>query len=273
MFGKDLSKFINHTPFEINSVAQITQHPNRPKPLREYDQIYMLPGSQLTQAKIISDYLRGREVVFLGDGDCMSLVLGYLGKLDIIEAPENMLVLDFDERILKFIKDTAHELGLHKDLIEVIRYNVKDPIPRKYKYHSDVFYTNPPYGSVNQGKSGILFLGRCMELCKPIGSWGVAILPYEHHTRWSQEAMERIQLFLAKQGYVISEMIRGLHQYHLDDRPELLSGTVVVDRVTEVGLPYAGLTLKESELKHFYGKNITKMPDYIGLDGKPTSIR
>lgn len=271
MFGKDLGRYLRHTTEEIDLLARITQHPSRPKPLRQYDQIYMLPGSQLSQAKLISDYLRHKEVVLLGDGDCMSLVLAYLGKKekDLLEPPIHMLVLDFDERILNFIKETVAELQISADLIEVARYNVRYPIPSKYAGRNDVFYTNPPYGSANRGESGKLFLARCMELCKPIGSWGVAILPFEHHTPWSREAMANIQPFLIDYGYVITEMIRGLHHYHLEDRPELYSGPVVVDRVTSKDPPYVGRTFSQEELRHFYGSSPKVMPDYINKDGNP----
>src|SRR5260370_6181148 len=144
MFGSDLGRYLEHTTEEIDMLARVTQHPQRPKPLRQYDQIYMLPGSQLSQAKLISDYVYNREVVLVGDGDCMSLALGFLAKNQVIQAPTHMLVLDFDERILHFIKTTAAELGLAADLIETVRYNVRYPIPPQYASRRDVFYTNPP---------------------------------------------------------------------------------------------------------------------------------
>lgn len=229
----------------------------------------MLPGSQLTQAKLISDYLTKRHVVFLGDGDCMSLVLAVLGARGVIKPPAHMLVLDFDERILNFIREAGQEFHLpNPDMIDLCRYNVRDPVPDNLAEQGDVFYTNPPYGSADQGECGKIFLGRCMELCKA-GSWGVAILPFEHHTTWTKNAMANIQSFLAENGYVVSEMIRGVHQYHLDDRPELLSGTVVVDRVQKKVPPYKGKTFSQDMLGNFYGTTKRIMPDFIDLNGEP----
>ncbi len=162
MFFKDLSKSYIHNAREYDVLAKITQHPSRPKPIRPVDQIYMLPGSQLNQTKLISDYLKNRTVVFVGDGDCMSLSLGLLAKeIQDIEGPAHMHVFDFDERLVKFINETAEYFGL-KTRLEAHWYNIREPIPKKYAGRSDVFYTNPPYSSNNEGWSGIIFLARCM---------------------------------------------------------------------------------------------------------------
>lgn len=267
MFGTELGRLLRHTKEQIDLVARVTQHPDRPKPLRAYDQIYMLPGSQLTQAKLISNYLFDRDVILVGDGDCMSLVLGFLGLRNVVKPPAHMLVVDFDERILKFISDTARQFHLPADLIDTQRYNVRYPSLSEYANRSDVFYTNPPYGSASRGESGKLFIARCMEFCKQVGSQGVALLPFARHAPWTRDAMANIQSFLVENGYVVSEMLAGVHQYHLDDRPELLSGTVVFDRVNEIDPSYAQRTFDQEELKFFYGSEAQVMPDYIDLDG------
>jgi len=269
MFYEDLKEYVRSTSEEFDLVAKVTQHPERPRPIRSIDQIYMLIGSQLNQAKLISDYLRGRSVAFLGDGDCMSLVLGILAKegKGIINPPSYMVVLDFDERILNFITKTSRYFGFH-ELIEVHRYNVRDPIPENLIEQSDLFYTNPPFGSKNEGKSGIIFLARCMELCKQIGSWGITLLPFHHHESWSRTAMLNIQDFLVRYGYVVSEMLRGMHSYHLDDNPRLLSGTLVLDRIKYVEPPYRGKVIPYNELKSFYGSAQKNFPDYINKQGK-----
>ena len=42
---------------------------SRPVPHREYDQIYMKARSLLEQVEYVQEYLNGKKVVFLGDGD------------------------------------------------------------------------------------------------------------------------------------------------------------------------------------------------------------
>lgn len=268
MFGEELRKYIDVDPAWIDAVAQVTQHPDRPKPNRRNDQIFMLPGSELIQALLVEDYLKYRDVVFVGDGDCMGLVLAHLVNKGIIKkGPSKIRILDFDERILHFIDKAIEDLRIPSDYISCERYNVKDPVPENLVGAHDVFYTNPPYGSKDGGNCGCVFLGRCMELCKPAPSWGISILPFAHKEDWSRKAMYNIQMFLTANGYAVSEMVREIHQYHLDDRPSLMSSNVVVDRVVNVPPPFANRRLSDSELQHFYGSSEDPMPEYVSSDG------
>jgi len=275
MFGEFAYTFFDHTVHEINRVCTITQHPERPKPLREWDQIYMLAGSLLTQAKLVADYIHGKNVVMIGDGDCMSLVVAVLssaaGRLGtsppVITSPHRILVLDFDRRLVKFINDTAAELRLPKDFLVAREYNVMDSVPRSCVGKFDVFYVNPPYGSADRGECGQIFISRGMEACVP-NSRGIALLPYSEEDDWSREAMFSIQKFAVGCGYAVSDMMTGLHQYHLADRPTLHSGVVVFDRLSDEKSPYHGRNLDPGKHPHFYGKSAKQIPTYIDLDGK-----
>jgi len=268
MFGEELRKYINIDPSWVDIVAQVTQHPARPYPNRINDQIFMLPGSQLIQSLLVDDYLKYRDVVFVGDGDCMGLVIAHLTNRGVLKkGPAKIRILDFDERILEFNKIVIKDLSLPPDLISLERYNVRNPIPERLKGAHDVFYTNPPYGSSDEGNCGKIFISRCMELCKPAPSWGIAILPFAHKEDWSRLAMYNIQSFLSDYGYVVSEMIREIHQYHLEDRPSLMSSNVVLDRVKNVEPPYCNKRIEDKDMIHFYGSSEEKMPEYISKDG------
>lgn len=268
MFGEELRRYLKPDPAIVDLVAQVTQHPDRPKPLRVVDQIFMLPGSQAIQALLAIDYLKYRDVVMVGDGDCMGLVIAHLASKRVFKAPTKIRIFDFDDRLLAFIKQAIQDLKIPPDLINCYRYNVRDPIPDEFVGAHDVFYTNPPYGSADGGESGKLFLARCMELCKPKPSWGVALLPFAHKEDWSRKAMFNIQQFLTTNGYVVSEMIREVHQYHLEDRPSLRSCNMVVDRITNVAAPFAGRRISDDELIHFYGRTAMRMPDYINANAE-----
>lgn len=268
MFGEEIRKYLHPDPAIVDMVAQVTQHPDRPRPLREIDQIFMLPGSQAVQALLTIDYLKYRDVAFVGDGDAMALVIAHLANRGVFKSPSKMRVFDFDQRILDFIKVVVKDLGLPADLIDCYLYNVRDPIDQRFKGAHDVFYTNPPYGSVDCGASGKLFLSRCMEFSKPAPSWGVALLPFAHKEDWSRLAMASIQAFLSEHGYVVSEMIREIHQYHLEDRPSLRSCNVVVDRVTNVEPAVSGTRVAEDANPNFYGRTAMKMPAYIDSSGR-----
>jgi predicted methyltransferase len=171
MFYQSLQQYIVNASEEYDILARVTQHPDRPRPVREIDQIFMLPGSQLNQAKLISAYTRHKEVVFVGDGDCMAASIGLLTKESVIDGPTHMTVLDFDQRVVDFALQAAHQFGF-QDKLDAQQYNMLQPVPPDMRSRYDVFYTNPPYGSKNKGASGVGFLMRCMALCKPVGSMG-----------------------------------------------------------------------------------------------------
>jgi N4-bis(aminopropyl)spermidine synthase len=266
MFYLTLQEHIVNSPNEYDLLARITQHPDRPRPIREIDQIFMLPGSQLNQAKLISGYTAHKDVVFLGDGDCMAASLGLLAKEGIIEGPSHMLVLDFDERITEFALAAARQFGF-QDRLDAEQYNILEPVPEELRFRHDIFYTNPPYGSKNKGASGVSFLSRCMALCKPVGSAGVAILPYHPSERWSRDAMRSIQQFMTAHGYIVSEMLRAMHSYHLDDLPMLRSATVIFDRVSQVATPNLSTALGSDMTKFFYGSADMPIPRGISKNG------
>ena len=90
----------------INAVSDVIQ--NRPQPLREFDQIYMKAGDMVLQTSLIAQRFAGRKLLFMGDGDSISLCLAYLMKRGVLETgPESILVLDFDERMVRAVERFA----------------------------------------------------------------------------------------------------------------------------------------------------------------------
>ena len=267
MFYKTFEPLLNNSALEYDLLAEVTQHPSRPRPNREIDQIFMKPGSQLNQVKLIAPFIADKEVVFVGDGDCMALSIGYLAEQQVIKGPTYMRVYDFDRRIVAFVNAVAAELKFG-DRIVAEHYNVRDAPPITSLRKHDVFYTNPPYGSKNEGFSGIAFLVRCMEMCKTLGSAGAAILPFDPHEEWARIAMHRIQTFMLQHGYVVSGMLTEMHSYHLEDRPRLRSGTVLFSRVEEHTSTHFGTAFDDETLRHFYGSSGAPFPTAVGVDGQ-----
>ena len=239
---------------------------SRPPAIREHDQIYMMSGSMIMQTILMHDYLADKHIVFMGDGDGMSMMFGIFSKYGIVPMPRLMTVLDMDKRTLNNIKKFAINEGFG-DRLETFPYNVFDPIPIDLVEKADIFYTNPPYGSKNNGKSGIAFLSRCMELTKRKNSFGIVILPYETNQPWSISAMFDIQTFLVEHGYSICEMIGRVHKYHLPDNPILTSGYMIIDRVKHIPHSWTGKTIPSQYLFHFYGNNTAKLPHIIQENG------
>lgn len=134
---------------------------SRPQAKRVHDQIYMMSGAMILQTILMDEYIGGRHVVFMGDGDGMSMMFGIFSENGIINRPGYMTVLDMDKRTLANIRNFAKSEGF-SNILETRPYNAFDPVPNDLYEKADVFYTNPPYGSKNDGRSGVVFLSRCI---------------------------------------------------------------------------------------------------------------
>lgn len=240
----------------------------RAKPIREFDQIYMKTEDMINQAKLTMPILKGKRVLFLGDGDGMSILLTKLFETENNEnLPREISVFDFDERILNKYLQVFNSTSL-KDTIEFncIKYNVVNPIPMNFKNNFDFFYINPPYGSLNKGNSCIVWLYRCIELCKT-DCTGCMIVPCNDKFEWTLNNTYNIQKFLNEYGFIINRLFDNLHEYNLDDNPNLLSSSFYLKRVVNLGDNlYANKRMPLSQIKNLYGSE-RKIPEYIEDDG------
>ncbi len=55
----------------VNAISDVVR--NRPRPLREFDQIHMKSGDMVLQSEIVADWPDGRRLAFIGDGDAISV--------------------------------------------------------------------------------------------------------------------------------------------------------------------------------------------------------
>src|ERR1700727_1128539 len=82
----------------INAISDVVQ--NRPRPLRDLDQIYMKAGDMVLQSELVASWANGKRLAFIGDGDAISVCVAYLQKQEIINyGPSEIVLYDFDERI------------------------------------------------------------------------------------------------------------------------------------------------------------------------------
>jgi predicted methyltransferase len=90
----------------LNAVSAVVQ--NRPRPLREFDQIYMKAGDMVMQSEFIARWADGKRLAFIGDGDAISTCTAYLHHRGILGyGPAKVVVYDFDERICQAVKRFA----------------------------------------------------------------------------------------------------------------------------------------------------------------------
>lgn len=258
--GRNLNMTISQEM--VNLADQVTYR--RPVANRTFDQIFMHGGDMIQQTLLMHNFLDDKNVLFLGDGDGMSMMFGLFATNGITSKPKGLTVLDFDERmvnnIMKFSRDFNFTIPVKTSV-----YNVIDKSEMELRRKFDFFYINPPYGSKNKGLSTIAWLHCCMDLCDEDAS-GCLVIPYDEKVTWTVEAMKNIQKFLIENGFVIREMITGMHNYHLPEAPDLTSATIIVDRIKTSLSEFEDLLLPKSYVINLYGGE-REVPKNIADDG------
>lgn len=235
---------------------------NRPPPIRLFDQIYMKLPDMLLQAELISRWFDGKDVIFIGDGDAIALTVSHLSNKNLLPGkPRHIVVLDFDERIINSINNFARNNELSDKILAEL-YNVADALPKDLWQSKGAFYTNPPWGASNQGKSVWAFVHRGIEAVKPT-SLGCIVIGDHPDYPWTHEVLTRIQNQTMELGFRIAEMLPQFHKYHLDDAPELTSCCMFLARDNHDFQPYGSLSLTEDDLLNFYGAEAPLIIHYI----------
>lgn len=201
----------------INAISDVIQ--NRPKPIRELDQIYMKAGDMVLQSELIANWADGKKIAFIGDGDAISVCMAYLKHKQILKyGPSKITVFDFDERICNAVNHFAKVEEL--DNLSAVLYNCIEKFPAQGMF--DFFYTNPPWGGSNGGSSVCVFVERGIEAVGYSGE-GVVVIADDHEMLWPQEVLAETQRFGLEKGFYVQKMDSKMHHYHLDDNPDLKS--------------------------------------------------
>jgi predicted methyltransferase len=242
----------------VNAISDVIQ--NRPRPLREFDQIYMKAGDMLHQSEIVGRWADGRKLAFIGDGDAISICVTYLQRRNIFPyGPSEVIVYDFDERICNAVTRFAEKEGL--DQLSAQLYNVADPFPGPTDF--DCFYTNPPWGASNLGASVIAFARRGIEATGHTGE-GLLVLADDPDLEWTQVVLSRVEAFILQSGFYVGEIMPRLHLYHLEDDPDLRSCDVLVKAAAgnHADSPSQPLT-EAAVLDNFYGRDLPLRVRYV----------
>jgi N4-bis(aminopropyl)spermidine synthase len=242
----------------VNAVSDVIQ--NRPRPLRELDQIYMKAADMVLQSEFVARWADGKRLAFIGDGDAISVSAAYLRKRGIIDyGPSKIVVLDFDERICAAVMRFADKERL--DTLESRLYNVIDSMPVPAGF--DCFYTNPPWGASNQGLSVELFARRGMEAVAYRGE-GMIVIADDHELEWPQQVLANTQRFALRSGFYVQRLQPRLHHYHLDDAPDLRSCNLMVKALPGNAAPGPSQPITDAaELENFYGRDRTLAVKYV----------
>jgi predicted methyltransferase len=243
----------------VNAVSDVVQ--NRPRPLRELDQIYMKTGDMLMQAELVARWADGKRLAFIGDGDAISTCVAYLHHRKIINyGPSKIVVFDFDERICNATARFADHERL--DQLEAKLYNCLEPFPHESSF--DLFYTNPPWGASNEGESVKVFAQRGME-ATGYGGEGLVVIADDDELEWCKRVLHRTQQFAGESGFFVQKMMSKMHRYHLDDAPDLRSCNLFLRAVgaarIEKGASRA--IVDEARLANFYGRDNPPRVRYV----------
>lgn len=241
----------------INAVSDVVQ--NRPRPLRDFDQIYMKTGDMVLQSELVARWANGKRLAFIGDGDAISVCVALLKHREIFdEGPSLVTVFDFDQRICSAIERFADHERL--ETLNSIHYNCADAFPTNMVGRFDCFYTNPPWGASNAGESVKAFMQRGFEATGFAGE-GLVVIADDDERSWAQHVLAAAQKFALDSGQYIQKMQSKMHLYHLDDDPELRSCNLFFKSLPMDRLPIASVPLEQERLANFYGR------------GRPLKIR
>ena len=241
----------------VNAISDVVQ--NRPRPLREFDQIYMKAGDMVLQSEMVARWSDKKRLAFIGDGDAISVCVAYLRAKEILPyGPAEIVVFDFDERMLGAVTRFAEKQEI--STLRTTLYNVVDPFLGPTDF--DCFYTNPPWGASNEGESVKVFVQRGMEAIGHSGE-GMVVIADDPERPWTQRVLANVQSFAISSGFFVQRMQAQLHQYHLDDAPDLrscnlvlraLPGNARIERSTNIG---------PEQLNNFYGRENRIVPRYV----------
>lgn len=242
----------------INAISDVVQ--NRPRPLREFDQIYMKAGDMVLQSEFVAKWANEKRLAFIGDGDAISVCVAYLHKRGILDyGPSRITVFDFDERIVGAVERFADKERLEN--LGAVLYNCLDPFPPCSRF--DRFYTNPPWGASNNGESVNVFAQRGMEAIRYDGQ-GMIVIADDEDLDWPKNVLARVQRFALQNGFFVTRMMPRLHLYHLDDAPELKSCNLIVASVPSNGREPASEAITDPErLRNFYGQSRAPRVKYV----------
>lgn len=243
----------------LNAVSDVIQ--NRPRPIRQFDQIYMKAGDMVMQSEFVARWASDKRIVFVGDGDSISVCVAYMKHRDVLEyGPSKITVLDFDERIVNAIKRFADRERLEH--LDAKLYNVLDGLPDDLATY-DCFYTNPPWGQYNEGQSINIFVERGIEAVSNVGE-GLIVIADDAELDWPKTVLASVQRNAAGRGFYVARMQPELHLYHLDDAPELKSCNLLVRSVPNNKIGRNSVAVSDSDrLKNFYGRSKAPRVRYV----------
>lgn len=155
------------------------------------DQAFATPETALRRALVLlgQDALEGRRVLFVGDGDLVSVACDAIGGAD------ELVVVDSDTRLTDLLPDA----------VGFVEADLRDGLPDDLEARFDVAVTDPPF--TLEGTE--LFLSRAIEALTP----GVGRTVLLSQPRRDPDRTRAIQTILQRLGLAVEALVPGFNRY------------------------------------------------------------
>ncbi len=234
----------------------------RLKPNHIVSQWYMYLDDLKKQVGLLYNTLNCEKLMFLGDGDGVSILLALMLAENKEKCIKHIYVFDIDERELNLYKRIAKDNNVTEFVdFQVVRYNIFDKVPDKYVNMFDAFYINPPYSSTTSPK-GVgfhLWLERCIEMSDS-NAKGCIVYPVEDRDQNAiDEIKENLFSYVEDKSFKILCLPGDLsHRY---DETACISKNLIVEKTENTVSQYKGCKIPFDIAKSLYHNNL--LPHYI----------
>lgn len=195
----------------------------RPAADTAIDQCHVDPPSLSRRllAMCASRPMEQTRVAFVGDDDLASVALLRLAP------PQQLLLLDIDERIIALLHNEASRLGLNdRASIERCDLSASDDVEEivaRYGGMFDLVVTDPPYAEDGMAQ----FIEVAMTLAAYTGELHIAV-PAVLAEAWTDELLHSVQSRLVTAGFLIDRVVPGAFTYETSD---VVSSLVIARRL------------------------------------------
>ncbi|PWI28919.1 hypothetical protein DI383_14265 [Flavobacteriaceae bacterium LYZ1037] len=197
---------------------------NRPKNKEEISQYFLDENSLYESLIFLEPWVRNRKILFLGDGDHISILLAYFFNV-------KAYIYDIDNDITNSLKELSIKLDIPNQ-VNVFNYDARNEWNDKERF--DAFHINPPFAKNNKSKGAILWLQRCLQKIN-INGLGICNIPTTRQREWSSNNWFEIQKFLSKNNCVIDSISKPFQSYeNVSPRRKIHSSIVLLHKIGEL---------------------------------------
>ncbi len=200
---EDLPKKLYFLKFSDNYLEK------RPDPNYSFDQAHADIPSVINRTLYLvkKGEIEGRKLIFLGDDDATSILVG------LTELADEITVIDVDKAVLDYLADISNLNSINN--INFVQHDLREPLPNDLLNKYDIVIMDPPY--TNQGLR--LFLKRAKQALKTsikIENRDYTLIGKRCILCFGNKPpkdKQKIQLSILDHGFVIKELIPDFNHY------------------------------------------------------------